>query len=191
MKMGLFSRFLSGYTIVIGSHIRKQLEFLKENTPISFKHRQMDDLGCGDGKLTLLLKDILLPTRLRGFDINPRLVRRARNKGIEANVKNLEEDMPRGELAVLWGVLHHLKDKEDCLKRVKENYDLIFIREPIRNSIFRVLELGNTLRKEEFEHLVKKHLAGSQIYYCGNNILIFYMSPKSNWPRKRSHDREN
>jgi len=174
MKIERLAYFFLGNNVIIGSHIRKQVGFLKENTPPSFQHRQMDDLGCGDGKVTLLLKEIFLPKKLRGFDINPSLVRRARDKRIEAEVKNLEEDMPRGELAVMWGVLHHLKDREGCLKKVKENYDLIFVREPIKTGGINWLELGHTLRKGEIEYLVKKHLARSKIFYYGNNILIFY-----------------
>ena len=42
------------------------------------------DLGCGDGKVTVLLKDVFLPQKLRGFDVNPALVRRARGRGFEA-----------------------------------------------------------------------------------------------------------
>jgi len=178
VKMRKLSYLFSGYNIIIGSHIRKQLEFTKEVTPSCFKHRQMDDLGCGDGKVTLLLKEIFLPKRLRGFDINPRLVRQARDKGIEAEVINLEEDMPQGELAVMWGVLHHLQDREGCLRKAKENYDLIFIREPIKTGFVNWLELGHPLRKQGIECLVKEHLASSQVFYCGNSILIFYASPK-------------
>jgi SAM-dependent methyltransferase len=177
MKMGLLSRFFSGYTFVIGSHIRRQLEFLKEKAPPDFKRRQMDDLGCGDGRITLLLKEILLPTRVRGFDINPRLVKRVRDKGIEAEVRNIEKDMPRGELGVMWGVLHHLKDRQDCLERLKENYSLILIREPIKTGPTNGWELGHPLRKEEFECLIQECLAGSQVFYCGNSVLLFYVSP--------------
>jgi len=134
-------------------------------------------LGCGDGKVTLLLKDIFQPRRLRGFDINPGLVRRARDRGIEAEVKNLDDNIPTGELAVMWGVLHHLKDRERCLKRVKENYPLIFIREPVRSGAIKGLELGHPPKKEKIERLVHEHLANSQIVYYSDNIFIFYLSP--------------
>ncbi len=181
MKIELLSRFFSGYNLVIGSHIKRQLEFLKEKAPPSFKYRQLDDLGCGDGKITLLLKEILLPTRLRGFDINPHLVKRARAKRIEAEVKNLEKDTPRGELGIMWGVLHHLKDKQGCLRRLKENYNLIIIREPIRVGLTRIFELGHPLRKEEIEYLIKETLDSSQVFYCGNSIFIFYTSPNGEY----------
>jgi len=180
--MGLYVRIgklvssFSGCNLIIGLHIRKQLKFLKENIPPSFQYREMDDLGCGDGKVTLLLKDIFLPKKLHGFDINPGLVRRARAKGIWAEVKNLEEEAPNGELAVMWGVLHHLEDMGSCLERIKENYNLIFIREPIKTSGVNLMEMGHPLRKEEIETLFKEHLPDSQIFYCGNSILIFYAS---------------
>ena len=178
MNIEKFVYFFVGNNVIIGPHIRKQLKFLKEIIPPTFQQRQMDDLGCGDGKITLRLKEIFLPKRVRGFDISPGLVRRARNKGIEADVQNLDEDIPTGELAVMWGVLHHLKDRECCLNKIKENYALIFIREPVRNSIIKGLELGYPLMRGEIEHLVEKHLAGSQIFYHGNSIFIFYVSPK-------------
>ncbi|TET25769.1 MAG: class I SAM-dependent methyltransferase [Dehalococcoidia bacterium] len=176
MKIERLAYLFLGNNVIIGLHIRKQLKFLKEIVPPHFQKRQMDDLGCGDGKVTVLLKEIFLPTRLRGYDINPSLVRRAKNRGVEAEVKNLDEDVPSGELAILWGVLHHLQDREGCLKRVKANYPLIFIREPIKGNID-LLELGSRLKREEMERLIKKHLANPQIFYCGNSIFVFYVSP--------------
>ena len=178
MKIERLAYFFFGNNVIIGPHIRKQLKFLKEIVPPAFQQRQMDDLGCGDGKVTLLLKEIFLPKRLRGFDIDPSLVRRARNKGIEAEVRNLDEDMPTGELAVMWGVLHHLKDRECCLDKIKENYALIFVREPLRDSVIKGLELGHPLIREEIERLAEKHLANSQTFHCGNSIFIFYVSPE-------------
>jgi len=178
MKIERLAYFFFGNNVIIGPHIRKQLKFLNEIVPPTFQRRQMDDLGCGDGKITLLLKEIFLPRRVRGFDINPSLVRRARDRGIEANVQNLDDSMPTGELAVMWGVLHHLKDRECCLNRIKKNYALIFVREPVKKRVIRGLELGQPLRRGEIEHLLEKYLADSQIFYCDNNIFIFYVSPK-------------
>ena len=62
MKMERLAYLLFGNNIIIGPHIRKQLSFLKEIVPTTFLRRQMDDLGCGDGKVTVLLKDIFLPS---------------------------------------------------------------------------------------------------------------------------------
>ncbi len=146
--------------------------------PPAFKNRALDDLGCGDGKLTVLLKDVFMPEKLRGFDINPALVRRARSMGIQAEVKDLEASLPGGELAVMWGVLHHMKDMDTCLKRLKESYAMAFIREPVRNLFIKGLELGRPLPREEIEHLIQKHMPSAQTFYYGHCIFIFYMSSK-------------
>jgi len=178
MKMERLAYFFFGNNVIIGPHIRKQLSFLKEIVPAAFQQRQMDDLGCGDGKVTVLLKEIFLPEKVRGFDVDPGLVRRARKREIEAEVRNLDEDMPSGDLAVMWGVLHHLKNRADCLSKIKEKYPLIFIREPLRNNIIKGLELGHPLMKGEIEHLIETHLPESRIFYHGNSIFIFYSSPE-------------
>jgi SAM-dependent methyltransferase len=107
-----------GNNVVIGPHVLRQLNCLRGLLPAHFCKCRMDDLGCGDGKLTVLLQEIFQPVRLRGFDVNPALVRRARAKGIEARTLNLEQSMPAGELAVMWGVLHHLSDPARCLRRI-------------------------------------------------------------------------
>lgn len=162
-----------GNNVVVGSHIRRQIEFLRQNTPANFKYRAMDDLGCGDGKVTLLLKGVFLPTELKGFDIHPLLVKRARSKGIKAEVKDLDKEVPQGELAVVWGVLHHLRDKENFLERLNQNYQFIFIREPVRTDFLNFLELGRPLIREEIECLLRGCLPSSKLIYFENNALIF------------------
>lgn len=146
--------------------------------PANFKYRALDDLGCGDGKVTLLLKQVFSPSRVRGFDINPSLVKRAKERGIEAEVKNLERELPQGELAVVWGVLHHLREKENFLKRLKEGYKFIFIREPVKNHHFHGFELGRPLTQEEIKHLRERHLPSSKLVHFEDNILIFYQATK-------------
>ena len=174
MKLESLAYYFFGNNVIIGPHIRKQIGYLSDIIPDDFKHREMDDLGCGDGKVTVLLKDIFQPGKLRGFDVDAGLVRRAKSRGIDAEVRDLDADMPSGELAVLWGVLHHLQDCGRCLDSVKQNYPFIFIREPVRSSYFRLLELGHTLRKSEIETMVSEHLPGAQVHYYGNSALIFY-----------------
>lgn len=168
---------LFGNNLVIGSHIRRQLAFLKDILPPDFLNREMDDIGCGDGKVTILLRDIFQPVKLRGFDINPGLVKRAGSRGIDAEIINLDEDVPHGELAVVWGVLHHLQDPERFLRRLKANYPLIFIREPLKTGFINGLELGHPLRLKELNSLLGRHLHDYQIHYCDNSVLVFYACP--------------
>jgi hypothetical protein len=149
---------------------------LKSEVPAEFRQRSLDDLGCGDGKVTVLLKEVFEPTQLRGFDVNPSLVRRARGKGVQAEVMNLNEKIPSGELAVIWGVLHHLKDRETCIKRIKDSYSMAFIREPIRNKAIKGFEMGQPLIKEEIETILQKHMPYARKFYYGHCIFVFYSS---------------
>jgi len=168
---------LFGNNLVIGSHIRRQLAFLREIVPPGLLHRRMDDLGCGDGKVTVLLEEIFRPEATRGFDINHGLVRRANGRGIRAGVMDLNKAMPKGELAVMWGVLHHLKDYDDCLQRLKENYPLVVIREPVRTGLMKGLELGHPLRPADLIRLFNRHFPDAGIHYCDNSVLLFYACP--------------
>jgi hypothetical protein len=165
---------LFGTSMVIGSPIKDQLKMLKSRVPPSFLNRDMDDLGCGDGKITHHLKEVFQPRRLRGFDVYPALVKRAKDRGIQCEMMDLEIDLPKGELAVMWGVLHHLKDIEACLKRISENYSMTFIREPIKEKTVKGLEMGEPLDKEQIESWIKKYFTGAQFFYYKGCIFIFY-----------------
>jgi hypothetical protein len=169
---------LFGTNFYIGNQIKDQISVLGTRVPPEFLHRDLDDLGCGDGKITLRLKDIFQPGRLRGFDVNPGLVKRAIKKGIDARVMDLNTGIPAGELAVMWGVLHHLNDTETCLKRIRENYPMAFIREPLKNKVINGLEMGKPLIKEEIEVLVNKYFINARTFYYGHCIFIFYISPE-------------
>ncbi len=163
-----------GTNFLIGPQIRDQIRILENRIPEDFKNRELDDLGCGDGKITILLREAFQPRRLRGFDVQLSLIKRARSRGIDAQVQDLDTDLPKGELAVMWGVLHHLKDRETCLRRIRDNYSLAFIREPIKNLAINGLEMGKPLIKTEIESLLQKYLPGSQTFYYGHCIFVFY-----------------
>jgi hypothetical protein len=156
---------------------------LETKVPTAFQRRELDDLGCGDGKTTVLLRKVFQPRKLRGFDVNPFLVKRAVSKGIQAEVKNLDAGLPSGELAVMWGVLHHLKDRETCIRRIQENYRMAFIREPIKNKDLKGFEMGKPLVKEEIENLVQRYLSNANTFYYGHCIFIFYISPEYGTPK--------
>jgi hypothetical protein len=168
------SYYIFGNNWIIGNHIKKQLKFLEGILPQGLLYREVDDLGCGDGKVTLLLQKILKPTRLRGFDANNGLVKRSIDRGINAHTLNLEKDVPRGDMAVMWGVLHHLQNPEGCLRKLKENYPLIFIREPIRTGFLKGLELGHPMRINELTSMLNNCLPGYQLHQCDKSVLIFY-----------------
>ena len=164
-----------GNNLVVGRHIKSQLQFLHENIPPNFKHRRMDDLGCGDGKVTVYLKEIFQPEELRCFDINPGLVKRSNQKGFCAEVMDLNQDFPSGELAVMWGSLHHLEDMAGCLDNIRRNYEMAFIREPLNESGNPgFLELGHPVSQQDMADMVDKHLPGARVISDNNAAFIFY-----------------
>ncbi len=171
-----------GTNFFIGNQIKDQIQMLRDRLPPEFKRRELDDLGCGDGKITLRLQVVFEPRRLRGFDINPALVKRARKSGIDARLQDLDADLPRGDLAVMWGVLHHLKDRESCIKQIRDNYAMAFIREPVKNKALAGLEMGRPLIQAEIEDLVQKYLTGARLFYYGHCIFIFYVAPDRHPP---------
>lgn len=166
--------YLFGNNVVVGSHIKKQLDYLRTIVPENFKGRQTHDLGCGDGKITVILKDIFQPAAFKGYDICPELVKRTNDKGIEAEVKDLGKGLPGGEMAIMWGVLHHIDDMAACLKKTSESYEYLFIREPLRKKHRDLLELGHPMFEDELKQLVNKTLPGSQVFTFHNAMFIFY-----------------
>jgi hypothetical protein len=166
--------FLFGNNVVVGSHIKKQLDYLRQIVPADFKNRNTHDLGCGDGKITVILKDIFQPSQFKGYDVCPELVKRTNDKGIEAEVKDLGKGLPGGEMAIMWGVLHHLDDMEGCLIKIKNSYEYIFIREPLNTGGINLLELGHPMHEKELKELTAKTLPGSQIFTYHKAMFIFY-----------------
>jgi hypothetical protein len=163
-----------GTSLYISPPIRGQINWIADRIPPNFLNRELDDLGCGDGRITKVMGEIFKARKLRGYDIHSSLVKRACRNGVDACVMDLEANMPRGELAVMWGVLHHLNDRENCIKRISENYSMVFIREPIKTISLKVFEMGDPIAREEIEALVNRYLPGAQVIYYSFCVYIFY-----------------
>jgi trans-aconitate methyltransferase len=168
---------LWGTSAFVGPHVHRQLDKLEDTLPASFKGRHTHDLGCGDGKVTLLLEKILRPASLICYDSQTCLVKRACARGLEARLLDLDRELPRGELAVMWGVLHHLTDAEGMLRKLKENYRYLLIREPLKFHIDSWIELGHPMRRRKFVQLVENALPGALIRRCGGSMFVFYSRP--------------
>ncbi|MFH0987400.1 MAG: methyltransferase domain-containing protein [Patescibacteria group bacterium] len=159
--------------MIIGLHIRKQLDFLKKILPEDFRGREMHDLGCGDGKVTVILKGILKAKDCYGYDTNEKLIKLSREKGIKTEKMDLEKSLPKGELAIFWGVLHHLKSPREVLKRVKSNFKYLIFREPLKKGIT-LFELGKPFRAEQIEKILKDSLGDYESYIYKNAIFVFW-----------------
>ncbi|MDI6704463.1 MAG: hypothetical protein QME40_07325 [bacterium] len=153
---------------------RKEYQFIKSQIPNSFYNRNMIDLGCGDGVNTLRLRKIFKPISVIGYDINPRLVKRTRKRGILAYEKDLEgDDLPCGELGVLYGVLHHISRPDELLYRLRDNFCYLFIREKVSSTPF---ELGNPFKRHEFLEMINECLEDAHIVeYNGEKDHIIFV----------------
>jgi hypothetical protein len=78
----------------------------------------------------------------------------------------------------MWGVLHHLTDRESCLKKISQNYPMAFIREPIKNKAIKGFEMGQPLIKVEIEGLIKRYFPEAQSFYYNQCIFVLYTAPE-------------
>jgi len=173
MKIEQLLYFPFGNNLIIGRHIEDQLKFLSEVLPSDFKGKEMYDLGCGDGKITVFLKKFFESKLVFGCDASGGLVKRAKKRGVESKVVDLEKEVPVGELAVMWGVLHHLRNQEKVLEKIKNNFNYFFLREPLlkEKSFF---ELGDPFKKEELEDKIKRVFGDYKIFEHKNAAFIFW-----------------
>lgn len=153
---------------------KAHIEFLRQRIPDEFKGRGLVDLGCGDGRNTLRLVEIFEPSSIVGYDLHPALVIRSRRRGIEAHVADIEKEKIKGELGVLWGVLHHVKRPKELLIKLRRDFDYLFIREKVSKVLF---ELGHPFSKEALLNLCEETLGLTEILEYKNRthiIFIFY-----------------
>lgn len=175
-----------GNNIIIGKHIKDQLNFLKKVLPEEFKGKEIYDLGCGDGKVTILLKEIFQPKKVFAVDVEEGLIKKAQKRGINAKIMNLEKEMPKGELAVMWGVLHHLKNPKEVLERIKNNFQYFFLREPLRKEgygserlkISNILELGKPFEKKEIKKILNEVFENCQVFEYNGAIMMLWRKEK-------------
>ncbi|GBD34235.1 Ribosomal RNA large subunit methyltransferase G [bacterium HR34] len=136
-----------------------ELHYLSKNLNKKYKNRNVVDIGCGDGSVSLKLKSILKPKSFIGVDVYETLVESAKKKGINARVLDVEKQDISGDLGIMWGVLHHLNDPIGTLKKLKNNFNNLIIRECIDEN--RILEAGHKLNKVKLMEILEK--AGVEI----------------------------
>lgn len=132
--------------------IDHELSLLKEHIPFSFKSRDVVDIGCGDGKTSLKLKEILQPSSFIGVDISPALVNSARERGVQAKVVDIEKQEIAGDLGILWGVLHHLKSPGNTLKKINNSFKSLILRESIDDK--RIFEVAYKLNRNKLTEIL-------------------------------------
>lgn len=141
--------------------VDKEMAVLEKNLPFAFKRRQVIDIGCGDGTVTMKLKKVLAPQTLLGLDIYPALVKRARSRGVTVEIRNVEKETPAGDLGILWGVLHHFTAPADILRKIHRNFRSLIIRECLNERRF---DLGHQLNRQQFISIIQQ--AGIELSRC-------------------------
>ena len=151
---------------------------IAELIPEEFKNRELTDLACGDGQNTLRLKEIFEAKKVIGFERNPFLVEKASKKGIEVTRGDLTQKIPEGELATFSLAFHHIPNekKVEVLRKVKDNFDYIFLLEPKNDLYHRLFDAGEALSKEQWIEVFDEALEEYKVYEQGNNLIVFYQS---------------
>lgn len=124
-----------------------ELDILKKNLPKKFLKRNVIDIGCGDGKVSLMIKEILQPKSFIGIDLSKSLIMSARKRGLNARNLDVEKQNISGDLGILWGVLHHFDNPVKTLQKINENFNSLIIRESINDK--RMFELGHKFNREK------------------------------------------
>lgn len=153
---------------------KRDIEFLSQRVPDEFKGRRLVDLGCGDGVNTIRLKGIFHPSSIVGYDLHPGLVMRSRRRGINAYVADIQKERIKGELGVLWGVLHHIQRPRDLLLKLKEDFEYLFIRERVSKRFF---ELGHPFSRDTLLALCQDVLGKILVIEYKDLIFVFYKKP--------------
>jgi len=80
------------------------------------------DLGCGDGGLLSLIKDI--PVSSWGYDLSPKTIDYAVNvRGVDARYTDfVSDDIEYGDIAVMTEVLEHMKDPHKVVRELPSKY---------------------------------------------------------------------
>lgn len=151
----ILEKIMYGFGINIsGYNVGREMDCLKENLAESYKNRDVVDIGCGDGKISLELIKILKPKSFLGIDSSQALINSARKRGLDVKLLDIEKQKISGDLGVMWGVIHHFNNPVETLEMLKKNFNNLIIRESIDDK--RIFELGHKLNKSEFVELLEK-----------------------------------
>lgn len=142
--------------------------------PEKFMRRHVSDLGCGDGTNTQRIKEVFKAKSITGYELNEHLVKRAREKSLKIKKSDLDKKVPKGELATFVFALHHIKDKEKCLRKVKKNFDLVFLIEPTNDLYHRLFDAGDPLSENEWKELFDKVFGKYSMHRYKSSVVVFY-----------------
>lgn len=137
-----------------GYNIDLEVEYLKKHVPNSYRKRNVIDIGGGDGEVSLKLMPVLKPTSFLLVDMYDAFVKAAKKRGLKAKKVDVEKQVLKGDLGILWGVVHHLDDPVAALAKLKKNFNNLLIRECVDEG--RIFEIGHKLTEEKIVAMLEK-----------------------------------
>lgn len=103
-------------------HLHNVNKEFKDIEQILIKNRvEVDtaiDIACGDGEVTRRFQELLGIESIDGLDINPELVKVAKENGVKVIQADMNEFVSRSkyDIAIIYGSLHHSENKAQTLK---------------------------------------------------------------------------
>lgn len=156
------------------AHNQDVFDFIASKAPKKFLGKKICDLGCGDGTNTIRLRSIFRPEAITGYERNDYLIVRARQKRIKTVKYDLNQEIPKGEMASFTFALHHMYDKEGTLQKVKRNFKYVFICEPVMDLYHLLFDAGRPLSRKNWKKLFDKVFQDYLLFGYKNNIIVFY-----------------
>ncbi len=146
--------------------------------PEEFKRREISDLGCGDGANTLRIKKIFKAKSITGYEKNPYLIKRAKERDLKTVQLDFNNKIPKGKMATFSFALHHIRneDKVRVLRKVASNFDYVFLIEPTRDLYHTIFDAGEVLKREEWIKVFDEALGKYKLHRQDNHIVAFYKS---------------
>ena len=158
---------------VANTHSKEYFDFVADKIPPDFLNRKISDLGCGDGFATQKIKVLFKAKNIKGYEINKYLVAKAKKRGLKAERLDLEREIPKGEMAIAWGVVHHLNDLKKFLRKIRSNFNYAVFNEPIK-SFWAFLDGGEPLSESEWKNLFTKTLGNCRFLKFKANLFVFW-----------------
>ena len=149
------------------------------------------EIGCGQGVGAKIIYDLFRPQRYVGIDLDPRMIRRANRKAgplpgatfLEGDVTSLELPDATFDLAVDFGIVHHVPNWRDALAEVhrtlKGHGEFLFEDLPLETW---ERGIGIPFRKiadHPYEHMFRKREFVDELKALGFDVDTHESSPFS------------
>lgn len=142
--------------------------------PKEFFNREISDLGCGDGGNTFRIQKIFKAKKITDYERNEFLITRAKKRGLNVKKFDLNNEVPKGEMATITFALHHLHNKEEILNKIKTNFKYLFLIEPTLDLYHYLFDVYRPPKKEKWIEMLDNTLGKYELHRVKNHIVIFY-----------------